>query len=95
MTTVTENDELSAARVGEASDTGLSFSAQIDSGICEFSSTDVQVTCHVGRVVHFGHAEFLLIKITGETPAAVDDVVCTFADSLGGRHAQTVEPLYD
>jgi len=94
-TTVTENDELSAARVGDASDTGDSFSAEIDSGVCEFSSTDVQVTCHVGSVVHFSHAEFLLRSIRVETVAGVDEVVYTFADMLGGRHAQAVEPLYE
>ena len=83
---------MSAARVGDASDTGDSFSAEIDSGVCEFSSTDVEVTCHVGRVVHFGHAEFR--RVVDVLVAGVDDVICTFDDLLGGRHAQTVEPRY-
>jgi len=92
---ITENDELSDARVGDASDTGYLFSAEIDSGVCKFSSTDVQVTYHVGSVVHFSHAEFLLRSIRVETGAAVDKVVCTCADLLSGRHTQTVEPLYE
>ena len=90
MTTVTENDELSAARVGEAKNTALSFSAEIDSGVCELSSTDVQVTCHV---VLLGNTKSRW-KV-GETGAGVDEVVCTLADMLGGRHTQTVVPLYE
>jgi len=83
---------LSAARVGDAKNTVLSFSAEIDSGVCVFSSTDVKVTCHVRSVVHFGHAEFR--RVVDVLVAGVDDVVCAFDDLLGGRHAQTVEPRY-
>ena len=90
---ITENDELSAARVVGGKNTGLSFNAEIDSGVCEFSSTDVQVTCHVRSVVLLGNCKsrwnFLV-----ETGAAVDKIVYTFADMLGGCHTQTVEPLY-
>ena len=93
MTTITENDELSAARVGDATNTGLSFSTEIDSGVCELSSTDVQVTCHVRSVVLLGNTKFRW-NFVGETGAGVDKVVVTLADMLGGRHTRTVEPLY-
>jgi len=93
MTTVTENDELSAARVGDASNTGLLFSAEIDSGVSELNWTDVEVTCDERSVSRTSHPEFRW-NIGGKPVAAVDYVVCTFADMLGGRHAQTVEPRY-
>jgi len=93
MTTVTENDELSAARVGEASNTGTSFSAEIDSGVCELNWTDVEVTCHVRSVVLLSNTKSRW-NFVGETGAAVDEVVCTLADMLGGRHTQTVVPRY-
>jgi len=94
MTTITENDELSAARVGDASNTGLSFSAEIDSSVCELSSTDVQVTCHVRSVVLLGNTKFRW-NFVGETGAGVDKVVSTFEVERTGRHTRAVVPQYD
>ena len=93
MTTVTENDELSAARVGDVSISATSFSAEIDSSVSELNWTDVEVTSDVRSVVLLGNTKSRWNSV-GETVAGVDDVVYTLNDSLGGRHTQTVEPLY-
>ena len=91
---VTENDELSAARVGDASDTATSFSAEIDSGVGELNWTDVEVTCYVRSVVLLGNTKSRRNFVI-ETGAGVDAVVYTLDDSLSGRHTRTVVPLYD
>jgi len=93
MTTVTENDELSAARIGGASNTGLLFSAEIDSGVSELNWTDVEVTCDVRSVSRISHPEFRW-NIGLKHVAAVDDVFCTVAEILT-RDARTVVPRYD
>jgi len=90
---VTENDELSAARVGDASDTAAYFSAEIDSGVGELNWTDVEVTCDVRSVVLLGNTKSRR-NFVGETGAAVDDVVSTLADYLSSRDARTVVPQY-
>jgi len=94
MTTVTENDELSAARVGDASNTGLLFSAEIDSGVSELNWTDVEVTCDERSVSRTSHPEFRW-NIRDKPVAAVDDVFCTLAEILTRRDARTVVPRYD
>jgi len=93
MTTVTENDELSAARVGDVSISATSFSAEIDSSVSELNWTGVEVTCDVRSVVLLGNTKSRWNSV-GETVAGVDDVGYTRDDLLGSRHTQTVEPLY-
>ena len=49
----------------------ISFTTEIDAGVNELCRVDVEVTCDVGSVVHWRHAESRW-NVVGETEAAVD-----------------------
>jgi len=90
---ITENDELSAARVGGVRDTALLLSAEIDSGVSELNWTDVEVMCDVRSVSRISHPESQW-NIRDKPVAVVDEVFCTMAEILT-RDARTVVPRYD
>ena len=73
--------------------TFTSFSTEIVSGVGELSWVDVEITCDVRSVVHLNHIESLR-NVADSAGAAVDEVVCTIADSPSGRNTRTVVPLY-
>ena len=50
---------------------GISFSTEIDAGVSELCWVDVEVTCDVGSVVHWRHAESRW-NVVGETETDVD-----------------------
>jgi len=68
---ITENSELSAARVQDVLVIGISFSTEIDAGVSELCRLDVEVTCVVSSVVHWRRAESWW-NVVGDTETDVD-----------------------
>ena len=90
---VTDNNELSAARVKDVDVTGNLFSTEIDAGVSELCWVDVEVTCDVRSVVHWRHAESRC-KVVGDIEAAVDEVLETVTGVLIDGTRTIVVPIY-